>query len=97
VSRLIVTFPVLLTRNWHSPLALCSRYDIAVQDVGGIPSAAECEDITETVRSQIKDMMDRIGQGDEHDRSVQQAQEEKVGCRGWTHHTTAPTDKFGDE
>lgn len=48
------------------------------QDVSGITPPLESEDITETLRSQIKSVMDRIGQGDEYDRRVQQAQE-KVG------------------
>jgi hypothetical protein len=49
------------------------------QDVSGIAPPPESEDITETLRSQIKSVMDRIGHGDEYDRKVQQAQEEKVG------------------
>lgn len=48
-----------------------------LQDVSGIAPPPESEDITETLRSQIKSVMDRIGHGDEYDRRVQQAQEEK--------------------
>ncbi|PNF16323.1 hypothetical protein B7P43_G10836, partial [Cryptotermes secundus] len=50
-----------------------------LQGVSGIAPPPESEDITETLSSQIKCVMDRIGQGDEYDRRVEQVQEKFEG------------------
>jgi hypothetical protein len=59
-------------------MTLLNNFTPHPQDVSGIAPPLESEDITETLRSQIKSVMDRIGQGDEYDRRVQQVQD-KVG------------------
>jgi hypothetical protein len=49
------------------------------QGVSGIPPPPESEDVAETLRNQIKSVMDRIRHWDEHDSRAQEAQDKKVG------------------
>jgi hypothetical protein len=48
------------------------------QGASGIAMTPESADILETLDSQIRCVMDHIGQRDEFDKQVQQAQEEKA-------------------
>jgi hypothetical protein len=48
------------------------------QGASGIALTPESEDILERLDSQIRSVLDRVGQGDEFDKRAQQAQEEKA-------------------
>lgn len=52
--------------------------NLILQGASGIVLTPESEDIFETVESQIRSVVDRVGQGDEFDKRVRQAQEDKV-------------------